>query len=607
MSKSIGSVRLDLDRDATKASFRGLQHVVNSVVSQLKPITLKLNVKDTTKEFSELTKVLKDVQANINKINSSAVAAGGGSALTRQANDIRQAYNDIMKYQKQMGSLEIQLTKGNKGSAEIAELTAQLDKLKQKRDELQAAFGSKFSDSQNKAIAKSWEEIENKVKLAQAAMSDKRSAQEAAAAQKAFAAAEKEAAQAAKEQAKAEREASKAEEERESNISALESRIMHMVSLSAILVSSVRQLKQMVNTTIELDSAMTHLRIVTNNTEEEYSAYGKQIAQTAQEIGTSMHDLVDSTTVFARLGYSLSESTELSRLTAMLHNVGNIDISAAQSALTAITKAFSDAGSNVELAMDKMVVVGNNFPISVAELAEGMNNAGSALAAAGNSFDQSVALLTAANVTVQNVSKSSTGLRTIAARIRKTTTELDELGEVVNEAKYQKVIDLLTGEGVKLTENGEYRATYDILKDIADIWDKLSSMDQAAIAEQLAGSRQQNIFYSIINQFNEAENAMSAMQNSVGALSQANDKYMNSIEAHVNSFKAAYEELSSTIVDSNFAKGITDFGTFIINGLTDMFEGLDKIGGILPIVTGAVAALFESFGAKVGGRILANL
>lgn len=42
----------------------------------------------------------------------------------------------------------------------------------------------------------------------------------------------------------------------------------------------------------------------------------------------------------------------------------------------------------------------NNFPISVSQIAEGMTNASSALAAAGNSFDQSVALLTAANTTI---------------------------------------------------------------------------------------------------------------------------------------------------------------------------------------------------------------
>lgn len=44
----------------------------------------------------------------------------------------------------------------------------------------------------------------------------------------------------------------------------------------------------------------------------------------------------------------------------------------------------------------------NNFPISTKELAEGINNSGSMLAAAGNSYEQSIALLTAANTTVES-------------------------------------------------------------------------------------------------------------------------------------------------------------------------------------------------------------
>ena len=84
-----------------------------------------------------------------------------------------------------------------------------------------------------------------------------------------------------------------------------------------------------------------------------------------------------------------------------------------------LQKAFTDVkAEEIEDVMNKLVTTGNGFPISVAQIPEGMNNA-SALAAAGNTFEQSVALLTAANTTIQDASKSSTGLRTIAARIRK--------------------------------------------------------------------------------------------------------------------------------------------------------------------------------------------
>lgn len=271
-------------------------------------------------------------------------------------------------------------------------------------------------------------------------------------------------------------------------LSQLESRFVYMFSLANVFMQTMRQIKQMVKTTVELDSAMTQLRVVTNASETDYANYGKSVASTAKEIGASITDLIDSTTVFARLGYSLNESSSLAKYTTMLSNVGNIDVASAQNALTAITKAYDISASEIETVMDKMVVVGNNFPISVSQIAEGMNNAGSALAAAGNSFEESVALLTAANTTIQNVSKSSTGLRTITARIRRTKTELDDLGETVESAKYEEVINNLTKHNVLLTTaNGEYRSTYEIMQDIAGVWGQLSSMEQAAIAEQLAG------------------------------------------------------------------------------------------------------------------------
>lgn len=80
----------------------------------------------------------------------------------------------------------------------------------------------------------------------------------------------------------------------------------------------------------------------------------------------------------------------------------NIDVSAAQDAITAIVKAFNVNVDDIESVIDKLVTTGNNFPISVAQIAEGMNNASSALAAAGNTFEQSVALLTAANTTINS-------------------------------------------------------------------------------------------------------------------------------------------------------------------------------------------------------------
>lgn len=166
------------------------------------------------------------------------------------------------------------------------------------------------------------------------------------------------------------------------------------------LTAVIRLGRQLVTNVKEIDTAMTQLRIVTKATESEIKSFTNSVAQAAKETGSSMTDLIDSATTYARLGYTLNESSALAEYTSMLKTVGAIDVSDAQDAITAITKAFNIDVNNIESVMDKLVEVGNNFPISVSQIAEGLNNASSALAGAGNTFEQSVALLTAANTTV---------------------------------------------------------------------------------------------------------------------------------------------------------------------------------------------------------------
>lgn len=171
-------------------------------------------------------------------------------------------------------------------------------------------------------------------------------------------------------------------------------------STTRIIMMVYTNIRKMISASIELDKSMNQLQIVTKENDEVMAKFGDTAAAAAKRIGSSITDFVSSATTYARLGYSLNESSQLAEFTAMLQNVGDIDVSQAQEAITSIVKAFNIGTDQIESVMDKMVVSGNNFPISVSQIAEGMKNASSALAAAGNSFDQSVALLTAANTTI---------------------------------------------------------------------------------------------------------------------------------------------------------------------------------------------------------------
>lgn len=372
-------------------------------------------------------------------------------------------------------------------------------------------------------------------------------------------------------------------------ISDVTKELVGFYSARTLIMRGASAIKDMVNNAIELESAFADTRIVTHATTEELRQFGVNITAIANETATAIEDLVSATTTFARLGFSLEESTMLAKFTGMLEKVGNVDTERAENAITSILKAFPNEVNvrTIESAMDKLVKTGNNFPISVDQIAEGMTNASSALAAAGNSFEQSVALLTAANTTVQNASRSSTALRTIAARIRKTDSELEDLGEVMTVAKYEDLINALTKHNVQLTDvNNEFRSTYDILKDIAAHWHEMSSMEQAAVAETISGTRQQVVFYSIIDQFQEATNAMDAMANSAGTLEDSYSIYLDTAAAHIERLGIAWKTFSMDAVDSNFIKTVVDIGTGVLN----VADALQRVHMLIPtIVTGITA------------------
>lgn len=125
------------------------------------------------------------------------------------------------------------------------------------------------------------------------------------------------------------------------------------------LTAVIRLARQLVTNVKEIDTAMGQLRIVTGATASEMNKFSKEIAETSKKIGASITDLTDSATVYARLGYTLEESNTLAKYTSMLSKVGDIDVSDAQSAITAITKAFTDIDINkIEDVMNKLVKTG---------------------------------------------------------------------------------------------------------------------------------------------------------------------------------------------------------------------------------------------------------
>lgn len=144
-------------------------------------------------------------------------------------------------------------------------------------------------------------------------------------------------------------------------------RVVQRIAQMLILLV-VRALRQVYTNVKKIDTAMTQLKIVTEASSKAYEEYADTVAESAKKIGSSISDLINSTTTYARLGYSLSDAETLAELTTVYSNIGDIDVDDATTNITGIIKAFGLGANQLEDVLDLLVYVGNHYAITSAEI-----------------------------------------------------------------------------------------------------------------------------------------------------------------------------------------------------------------------------------------------
>ena len=94
-------------------------------------------------------------------------------------------------------------------------------------------------------------------------------------------------------------------------------------SVATVVMMSMRALRDMFNQVKAIDTAMTELKKVTNETDASYNKFLRNASSRAKEIGTTIDGLVGSTADFARLGYSFKESQGLAEVANIYAVVGD--------------------------------------------------------------------------------------------------------------------------------------------------------------------------------------------------------------------------------------------------------------------------------------------
>lgn len=127
----------------------------------------------------------------------------------------------------------------------------------------------------------------------------------------------------------------------------------------------------------------------------------------------------------------------------------------------------------------------NNFAITSAGIGDALQRSASALFAAGNTIDESVALVTAANAVIQNPEQVGNALKTLSLRLRGAKTELEEAGEDVDgmaesTSQLQAKLKALTHGKVDIMLDADtFKSTTQILREMAGAWEYMTDIERA--------------------------------------------------------------------------------------------------------------------------------
>ena len=375
-----------------------------------------------------------------------------------------------------------------------------------------------------------------------------------------------------------------------------------------LLQGSLQQIYQNV---VDIDTAMTELKKVTNETDSTYQSFLTEAGARAKNIGTDVSSVVNATADYARLGYSLSDATKLADVSAIYYNVGD-DLDSFDKATENIVgtmKAFNIQANDAISLVDKLNNVSNNYAVSSGDLGDILQRSASAMEAAGNTLDQTIALGTAMNSVVQNAETTGSTLKVLALRIRGATTELEQMGEetdtvATSTSKLRADIMGLTNVDGKggfdiLTKSGDFKSTYDIIQGIAKVYSKMSDVDQAALLELLAGKNRANGVAALLSQASQAADVLQTSLNSSGSAMAENERVLDSVEGRLKIFEATFQEISTDLLNSGLVKGVISLGT----ALLDASDGFIKFSGVIPTATAALSAFLSLSNAKTKGSI----
>lgn len=357
------------------------------------------------------------------------------------------------------------------------------------------------------------------------------------------------------------RENMKNAKEASSTFDQLKSRLLMFFSVTSIINTLKKQIRDTYNDVKKLDKAFASIAMVTSNSVQGmWSSYGRY-ASMAAELGQKTEDVVKASALFYQQGLDTNEALELTTDTMKLATLAGNDFSTATEEMTSAIRGFRMEMDNGAHVTDVYSELAAHAAANVDGIAQAMARTASIANSAGMSFENTAAFLTQVIETTQESAENiGTSLKTIIARFTELKTNVAGTADSeFDDLDFNKVDTALKSVGVSLKDtNGQFRDLDQVFLELSKKWSTLDRNTQRYVATIAAGSRQQSRFIAMMDNYDRTVELIEMAANAEGKADEQFNKYADTMEYKLNQLGTTWEQFRVRLMDADMFKNIVD-------------------------------------------------
>ncbi len=159
----------------------------------------------------------------------------------------------------------------------------------------------------------------------------------------------------------------------------------------------------------------------------------------------------------------------------------------------------------------------------------------------------------------------------------------------------------MTGFDIMKDEN-TFKDIYEIVLGIGEAWSDLTDIEQASLGEALAGKRNANALFAVLNNIETLKDAYETAADAEGSALREQENYAKSLQFEIGRIKANAQDISTNIINSEALKSLLQ----LVNSIAEGVANITSNANALKVAIGAAIGAFSAF-KGVGRRIVRPL